>query len=446
MSKNEASEAARIKAWKAERARIAAADKAARVQQRKDALAEAAEAAKEDRQTAAISFLKTVPTDDGPAPDMPPAPPKPPSMLGKGLAKLRNLSLFTGMVVAPVLAVGFYLTAIATPLYEAQAVIAITKSSDAGSGSRSGLLGSLDKPSNLPEIFRADTYIKSQALMDSLEAELGLVTEFSGPAIDPVRRLRTIPFLSLSKHMQFDRFVESSIDIQSGLLTLYVRAPSEEQAIGVSQSILRNAEIQVSKLGQILFDNRQSHAAEVRDSAEKQAADAQAALVELQFKYQEVDPKNRVENIYARIKEQENEVQRLNQEIQKAQIAGVGDSLQTEKLIALRDHIRDDVSQQRAQLVASDGSDTVPLNNLLMEYELANLDVELAREAVKTAIEAQAEAGREAALNRSLFQVVVPPRTAQTAIYPKIPGTLALVFIICLAGYAAVTTFRPSRN
>lgn len=446
MSGNEASEDARIKAWKAERARIAEADKAARVAQRKAELAQAAETAKEDRQTAAISFLKSVPSEDTPPPPAAPETIRPVTKRSGRLARFRCLSLFTGMVVAPVLAVAFYLMAIATPLYEAQAVIAITKSSDAGSGGRSGLLGGLDKPSNLPEVFRADTYIKSQALMDSLEAELGLVTEFSGPAIDPIRRLRTIPFLSLSKHMQFDRFVESTIDVQSGLLTLYVRAPSEAQAIDVSQSILRNAEIQVSKLGQILFDNRQSHASDVRQVAEQQAAVAQAALVELQFKYQEVDPKNRVENIYARIKEQEGEVQRLNNEIQKAQIAGVGDSPQTAKLIALRDHMLGEITQERTQFVAADGSSEVPLNNLLMEYELANLNVELAREAVKTAIEAQAEAGREAALNRSLFQVVVPPRTAQTAIYPKIPGTLALVFIICLAGYAAVTTFRPSKH
>ena len=281
--------------------------------------------------------------------------------------------------------------------------------------------------------------------MDSLEAEHGLVTEFSSDAIDPLRRLRTIPVLSLSKNMQFDRFVESSIDIQSGLLTLYVRAPSNDQAIVISESILQNAEVQVLALGQQLFDKRQSHAAEVRAAAEEQVAEAQAELVALQLKYQEVDPKNRVENIYARIKELEDEAQRLGNEIQKAEIAGVGESIQTTKLVALQEHIRDQISLERAQLVATDGSTATPLNNVLMEYELASLEVDLAREAVKTAIQAQSEAGREAALNRSLFQVVVPPRTAHTAIYPKIPGTLALVFVLCLTCFAAVTTFRATR-
>ena len=439
MSSSKTSEEERIKAWRAERARIAAADKEARLRQRESERQQTADAEIETRKNAALTLITSTET---PGSEKSATASK--TRSGR-FSRFGNLSLFSAMGLAPVFAVAFYLFALATPLYEAQSVIAITKSADAGSGSRSGLLGSMDKPSNLPEVFRAHSYIKSQALMDSLEAELGLVSEFSSSKIDPIRRLRTIPVLSLSKNMQFDRFVESAIDVQSGLLTLYVRAPSKEQSIAVSEAVLRNAEVQVLALGQQLFDKRQSHAAGVRSQAESQVSEAQAALVALQVKYQEVDPKNRVENIYARIKEQEDEAQRLRNEIQKAQIAGIGDSPQTEKLVALEKHIRGQIDAERAQLVAADGSSSTPLNNLLMEYELASLEVELAREAVKTAIEAQAEAGREAALNRSLFQVVVPPRTAQTAIYPKIPGTLALVFLLCLAGFGAVTTLRSTK-
>ena len=437
MSSTKTSDEERIKTWRAERERIAEADKATRIRQKEIVRTQTSEAAQIDRKAAALTLISS-------AQDNISTEQSAPNSNSRRFRRMGNLQLFCMIVLAPLFIVAFYLFAIATPLYEAQSVIAITKSSDAGSGSRSGLFGSSEKPSNLPEVFRAHSYIKSQALMDSLEAELGLVSEFSSNAIDPVRRLRTIPALSLSKNMQFDRFVESSIDIQSGLLTLYVRAPSNGQAIFISESVLRNAEVQVLALGQQLFNKRQSHAAEIRDAAETQVAEAQSALVALQVKYQEVDPRNRVENIYARIKELESEAQRLKNEVQKAEIAGIGDSPQTNKLIALEAHIRDQISEERAQLVATDGSSSTPLNNLLMKYELASLDVDLAREAVKTAIGAQAEAGREAALNRSLFQIVVPPRTAQTAIYPKIPGTLALVLVLCLACFAATTTFRNS--
>ncbi len=450
MTKGPATEEARIAAWRAERARIAAADKAARLAKRYGKQAANAEQAATQRETSAKTLLRSVPTPEhitavqmtAAASKRPPHDPKP--KLGR--FRPRALSPFVAMVVAPVIATAIYLFALATPLYEAQSVIAITRSSDASSGGSAGLLGSMERPSNLSEVFRADEYIKSQALMDSLEAELGLVSVFSGDAIDPLRRLRTIPVLSLSKHMQFDRFVESSIDVQSGLLTLYVRAPGQEQAISISKAVLRNAEIQVSQLGEQLFDNRQSLAAKMRETAEQQVAEAQEALVALQLKYEEVDPRFRVESIYTRIKDLEDEALRLASEIQVAEVSGVRNKTRTETLVELESRIRDQIADARTQLVAPNGVTGTPLNNLLIEYELASLNVELAREAVKSAIEAQAAAVQEAALNRSLFQVVVPPRTAQTAVYPKIPGILALVFVICLALYAGFAALRESKN
>ena len=397
----------------------------------------------------APGFLRSVEPDEIPEPASQPlaaVPRRKPFQLSDITGYFRRLPPFATMVVGPVMATAVYLFGFATPLYEAQSVIAITKSSDAGSAGSAGLLGGMEKPSNLAEVFRADEYIKSQALMDSLEAELGLVTEFSSNAIDPVRRLRTIPLLSVSKRMQFDRFVESSIDVQSGLLKLYVRAPDEEQAISISKAVLRNAEIQVSHLGEQLFENRESLAAKMRLTAERQVSEAQAALVALQLKYQEVDPRFRIESIYAQIKDLEDEVQRLQSEIEVAKISGVRNKTRTDTLIEMEASLRQQISQKRSQLVAANSPTGTPLNNLLIEYELASLNVEMAREAVETAIEAQAETVQQAALNRSLFQIVVPPRTAQTAIYPKTPGVLALVFVICLAIYGAFHAIRENRN
>ena len=191
MPNSNASEEERIKAWRAERARIAEADKAARLLQREAERIQAAETAKEDRKDAALTLLSS--SRKGASQGRINA-----TSISGWFSKLGNWQLFFAMVVGPMILVMFYLFVIATPLYEAQSVIAITKSSDAGTGSRSGLLGSLEKPSNLPEVFRAHSYINSQALMDSLEAELALVSELSSDAIDPIQRLRTIPFLSLS--------------------------------------------------------------------------------------------------------------------------------------------------------------------------------------------------------------------------------------------------------
>ncbi|WP_299303845.1 hypothetical protein [uncultured Litoreibacter sp.] len=437
----DAAEEARIQAWRAERARIAEADKEQRIRQKQAEMNQIAATAKQDKKSAALTLLSSTTTD---APTL--QAPQGPQIQSRAVKKASRLGLFFAVVIVPMFLVAYYVLVVATPLYEARSVIAITKSADRGAPARSGLLGGVQGPSNLSEVFRAHAYVQSQALMDALEDELGLITEFSSSTIDPVKRLRTVPILSMNKTTQFDRYVNSSVDIQSGLLTLYVRAPDNEQAIDISQAVLRNTQSRVLSLGQQVFDQRQAHATEVRLAAENQVAEAQAALVALQIKYQEVDPRNRVESIYNTIKDLETEAARLNSEVQKAEIAGIGDSQQTRQTAALEARIRQQITDERARLVAPDGGSAGSLNALLMEYELATLELSLARDAVQTALRAQAEAGQEAALNRSLFQVVVPPRTAQAAVYPRIPGTLALTLVLCLAVYSAISMFRAART
>lgn len=345
-----------------------------------------------------------------------------------GRSGRRQWGLRAALALLPVLLTALYLGLVATPLYEARAVVAITRPGDAGSSVQAGLLGG-EKPFNLQDVFRAATYIKSRALMEELEAETGFVSEISGEAIDPLRRLRDIPLFSVTRHAQFDRFVETSVDVQSGLLTLYVRAPDQNRAVAVSESVLANAEAQVARLGQALFDQRRTDAAAMRQAAEEQLRSAQARLLTLQIRHQDVDPRQRVENIYARIRGLEDEAYRTRAEIQKAQIAGVGENRQTANLEALVLQLDAQIRAEREQLVASESGSDTPLTNVLVDYDNAKLEMDLAREAVREAIEAEIVANREAALNRSIFQVVVHPDTDAIPLFPRTFGTLFAVLI-----------------
>ncbi|KID12531.1 hypothetical protein [Ponticoccus alexandrii] len=349
--------------------------------------------------------------------------------------------LVGALALLPVLLTGLYLGVIATPLYEARSVIAITRPGDAGNSVQAGLLGG-EKPVNLQDVFRAATFIKSRALMQDLEAQTGFVTEVSGPALDPLRRLRDIPALSITRHGRFDRYVETSVDVQSGLLTLYVRAPDPDRAVAVSEAVLTSAEAQVARLGQALFDQRRADAALMRESAEAQVREAQARLLTLQMRYQDVDPRQRVENIYARIRGLEEEAYRTRTEVQKAQIAGVGENRQTANLEALALQLDAQIRTEREQLVAPEGTSATPLNTMLAEYDDAALELELAREAVREAIEAEIAANREAALNRSIFQVVVQPDTDDIPAYPRSFGTILTVLIASIGLLAVILSGR----
>lgn len=290
---------------------------------------------------------------------------------------------FLWMVILPLLLIGFYLFAIATPLYEARSVVTISKSSDTNSTGGAGLLGANAQAGSLQDVFHANTFIRSQAMMDLLEDELSLVTELSGRSIDPVQRLRTIPYFAVDPIAQFDRFVTTSVDIQSGQLTIYVRAPSKEAATEISDAILRHAQSHVAQLGQEVFESSLEYSNRLRASNEEQLEAAQASLLALQ------------------------------------------------------------TSQANTQNDASPAIEgETRTNGELMELEMANLRVQMARDAVQNAFLAQSEASRQAVLNRPLFQVIVPPRTSQYAAFPRVPRTLALTLIFSLACFAGYRMWR----
>ncbi len=432
----EEKEAIRIAAWRAERARIAEAEKAERVAQKaaeKEESARAVEAQTEQATQDLLSKAALADRNIGKSANI-----KRPRFMSRVSLIFRVLII----VILPFVAATYYLFYVSTPLYEAQSVIAISKSDSGGNNSSSGVLGGMQRSANLSEMFRAHAYIRSQALMDALELETGFVTEFSSEALDPISRLRDINFLSISKLMQFDRFVESTVDLQSGLLTLYVRAPTQDHAIKISRAVLNETAVQVNVLGQEIFDQRQAHVSDALKSAQEQLSQAQADLVSLQIEYQEADPRNRVESIYTTIRDLEAQAQELSSTIQTAQISGVGSSPQTVQAIALEARIRERIETERGRLVEPAGDGEVSLNTLLIEFELASLNVGLAQDAVRTALGAQSRVGQEAALNRSLFQIVVPPRTAATPIYPKIPSSLALVLLVSLMILATMSLFR----
>jgi len=224
---------------------------------------------------------------------------------------------FLATCLIPWIGAAYYLTAIATPLYEARSVISVSSPSSVTETNQNGILGSLGGPSNMQDVFMAHAYIQSLAMMEELESESSVISELSGPMLDPIQRLRDMPSLSLDKHRQFSRFVDSAVDIQTGLITLYVRLPQQSEAIAVSEAVLTKVSDQVSKLNTGVIAQRLSLANDAASQAQDKVAKAHADLLKVQIDSGEADPAERIASLYAQISLLETEVTALNKEIQK---------------------------------------------------------------------------------------------------------------------------------
>ncbi len=428
-------ESERIRKWREERARIAEEEKQERIRKAAEEKARQQRQEAEERQREAEALLPTeadLATFAGTLDRQ------------RRRRKIRLSAELLLFVLLPAALYFTYLSSYATPLYEARSVVAISKTGPS-EDSAAGLLGSLSGAAASPEIFMAHEYVLSQALMETLQTETGLVTDLSGTQIDPARRLRDLPALQLGKHDQFQRFVDASINIQSGLMTLYVRLPDPAQSTRISQIILEQTAAQVNTLASDLFAERLGLATGSVETARADLRTAQEALTALQIDSGETDPRQTVETIYARIRDLESESQNLRADINRAELEGRGDSYQAQKIADVEARLRDQIAAQRDLLEYGSDGQSVALNTRLMQYELATLDVRVAEQALASALQSLSEAREAAALGVSLFQVVVPPRTSGTASHPNAVMSGLVVLLIALGLFAALKFILPSR-
>lgn len=433
----EKQEEERIRKWRAERAVAAEKEKEARVREAKEKRAQELAAEEAEAKAAAAALLPNV------------------DSLQKIQAKIRRrnrkakisfmLQIIFIVLVPTALVVG-YLSERAVPLFEAKSVISITKPAKDNAGGLGGLLGAVGGSNDMNETFMADAFIKSKALMDMLEERMGIVTYFSSSALDPYTRLREVPFLSRTKEDGFSSFVFSSIDIQTGLLTLYVRAPEPGIAIEISDTVLELTVAQVNLLSENLFKYRTALARQSVIDAETALTQAQTTLTQLQIDSGEADPTARVAGIYATITKLEVDLADIESQIQRASVAGQTDDLLTQRLFTLKENIQELIDWQRARLISPPRGGGLSLNQLLLDYELASLQLRIAEETLSTTRLSLAKASDDAALSQSQLLIVVPPKTSDYATLPNIPKVGFITFLVLLSALSLYRLMPSARQ
>ncbi len=426
----------RIAKWRAERLEIAETEKKERLRAKEASRIAAEEATRLNRMQTARALL---PTENEIAKQ------KVAVDVQRQSTSKTVWAQFLTLFVVPLAACALYLTAVATPLFEAKSVVAITKPQSAQEQGSAGLLSGLATPGGLQEAFMADAYIQSQSIMDQLEADDSLISRWSSEEIDPLRRMRDISILNMSKQMQLRRFIDSRVDIQTGLLTIHVRDPDPSMAIDVANRILLLAQAQLNALNTSVFDQQVSLAQSAVDAAKADLIDAQALLLNSQIDSGEVDPRLSVAGVYDTIRQLEAEALALQSEVQKAQIAGRGESFLAQQTQELQNRTREAIELQRQKLV-SDQAGSPSLNSVLMDFDRASLQVRIAEDALATAFAGLVQATNAAAQNQSLFQVVVPPRAGSTPASPNTLPVLGLLALLFGALFAFVRIVQVGRT
>lgn len=356
-------------------------------------------------------------------------------------AKAKAIAQFSVIVLAPVALAGWYLWSVATPLYEAKTVFYYERSAADQPDPTTATPFSTRAGQGLQPAFAANSFIASDAMSTYLEAQDGLMTQLSSSEIDPLQRLRNLPALGITERDLIERFVSSDVDIQTGFVTLKVRADDPTYAAEISASIL-------GVLNDRLAADQSAYASDALSNASRQLTQAEELLRtqrrrlnDLQVTYRMSDPIVVLNQRTAEISALEAEIAGLSAEIRRLQVSGRGDQFRTQQAQTLIDTLNTEIDRLQTGIV--DGSPSLP--QIITLFETAKLEIALAERQLETAHASMAQLENAITAERVDLRIVAPTGTTNIPVYPNKLGSLAVIFILALTVFcfARLTVLRP---
>ncbi len=338
--------------------------------------------------------------------------------------KQSKIKLFSVLVLIPTLFVLFYQSFISTPLYSATAVISVSSKQSESSSSFGGV-PALGNTVN-PDVYSSYAYLTSTSLLRALDKESNIVQRLSSDEVDPITRIRS--WLGSSETAQLKRFIESSIDIQSGLITITVFDYQKEQAIKNINTIINLVDKQTSLLSKELFESQIESAVMAVEEARLGVIEATQVLTQIQLESSIQDPELYLASIYRDIDTMSAERLQLLNQIKRNEINGTGNSPLTNSLRLEVKELDKRITSTRNNLIETE--DTESFASLLKRFNQARKESQIANEILNKSLQALADIEKDAALGKNLIQRVVPAQASESTTHPKVLKTTFIAFLL----------------
>ena len=344
---------------------------------------------------------------------------------------LRRTGLYVGI---PLLAVLAYIALIATPLYQGEAVFTVQTSADSGSAATAGLFGLGSSTGAVADALKTREYILSRPMMDYMEKRHGFMSHFASSEMDLLERFRSPLGINRDPLDYYRKRVRVAVDVQEGMLTLYVQARTPEDAKRFGNAILSAAERQVNDFSEKMRgDQVDALARDVRES-EREVADARRGLAVLQARRGDLNPQQTAAAIYQLISSLELQLAEAQRERNSLLDQGLTNSPLLPRLNSRVEELRSQIADQRQRLANPRGGSLVRTVN---EFENASARKEIAETRYETTLKTLQEAYLKILEQRRYFITVVglsvgsfpAVRDVVTIIWP-ILLLLALAFLV----------------
>ena len=345
--------------------------------------------------------------------------------------KRKQLKLsFWFYVILPSILLGLALKVIVTPLYSASSIVVVSNQNSSQDYSIAGVFSGVGGGDAKSDTYKAYEFIKSRAMMNELEIYNNFITNYSSNEIDFIFRLSDIAWLGLSKYNSMNNFIDASVDIQTSLISLEVKARTREEAISLSNAIIEITERHVNSLSDELYNSRIINEQFAVKEARSQIVEAQSKLLALQVSSGEQNPEVHIANIYNKIAKLEEQAMEFQTKILESKIAGLDKTKSISHMVENEKQVNNLIERYRNKLVISTEGRKKTLNSLLIDFEMTKLEVKIAEEMLSASLISLSQVRRDAANNKSVFQTVVVPKASELSQHPNILKSVFVAFLI----------------
>jgi capsular polysaccharide transport system permease protein len=350
----------------------------------------------------------------------------------KRVSLLRRHWMFVVLVVAPVALASLYFGLIASDQFESEAQFIVRSAASNDIGNLGSLLQNQKLSRALDETYAVNEYIVSRDVVDLLVKDHNLRAILARPEADIFNRFPN--FYSRDNkerlHRRFKRMVETEIDSESGISTVWVRAFTPEDARDLAVALLGSAEALINRLNARAHKNALDNASKAVDEAKARVVDVETRLTKFRNDQNVVDPNREA----AAALEQLATMTTVLAQTEASLSQLIATAPQSPMIGPMREQIASvqrEIDKQRAMVVGSSKS----MASKLAEFDKLTLDRIIAAKTLELAI-AQLESAKHDAQQQELYlETIVEPNLADEALYPKRKLWTLFVFGLSLCIY-----------
>lgn len=339
--------------------------------------------------------------------------------------KTRRYLLWVGL---PTLLVFLYLALLAADGYVSRAQVMVEHENNAGLAAAAEMtLGALalGSSSTKQDALVVQTFMQSRAMLDYLEKEIGLRAHYSADGVDSWGRLsKTATEEEFLEY--FRRHLTIDVDDATNVIDVEYVAYDAEFAQRVARLIVKRAETFVNDIGQHLAREQLGFVNGEVEKAHNRVQDASRELILLQRKYELFSPEKESESTGLILSGLNQELSKQRVEL-KALSAYLNPKAPEVQVVKARiEALENQIAGEQRKLI---GGESSGLNDALLAYQDAQVNVTLAGEVYKAAL-ASLESARLEALRKVKYLVALSePSLPDEAEHPRVWYWTATIFV-----------------